>query len=45
LKHKGIQKAEALMDLRKVDRFFANTEGSILQSLVFTASAKYQAKI
>ena len=43
LKHKGIQKAEALMDLRKVDRFFANTEGSILQSLVFTASAKYQA--
>ena len=43
LKHKGVQKAEALMDLRKVDRFFANTEGSILQSLVFTASAKYQA--
>ncbi len=43
LKHSGIQKAYALMDVRKVDRLFANTEGSILQSLVFTTSAQYQA--
>ncbi len=43
LSHRGIKKAHAHMDLRKVERFFANTEGSILQSTIFTTAAQYQA--
>jgi len=38
-----VQKANALMDLRKTKRFFANTEGTQLESLVVTTSARYQA--
>ena len=44
LKQKSqVQKANALMDLRKTKRFFANTEGTQLESLVITTTARYQA--
>ena len=42
-KNSGVQKANALMSLRKTKRFFANTEGTNLESLVLTTSAQYQA--
>ena len=42
-KNSRVQKANALMSLRKTKRFFANTEGTNLESLVLTTSAQYQA--
>lgn len=43
LKHPGIRKAQGFMTLRRDERFFANTEGSVLQSEVVTTGVSYEA--
>lgn len=43
LKHEGIKKAFAMMFFRKIERFYANSEGSVLESDVVTSSTEYQA--
>lgn len=43
LKHAGICKAQGFMTLRRDERFFANTEGSVLQSEVVTTGVGYEA--
>lgn len=43
LKKTGIRKAFSFLTLRKDERFFMNTEGSVLQSEVVTTGAGYQA--
>ena len=42
-KHSGIRKAQGMMTLRKDERFFANTEGAVLESEVVTTGIAYQA--
>jgi TldD protein len=42
-KHSGIKKAHGLMTLRKDEKLFANTEGSVLESEVVTTGVEYQA--
>lgn len=43
LSNDEIKKAHGRMTFRKTDRFFANTDGSILKSLVITSGVQYQA--
>ncbi|HSV73655.1 MAG TPA: TldD/PmbA family protein [Chthonomonadales bacterium] len=42
-KHKGIQKAQAFMTLRRDERLYVNSDGSDLSSDVVTTAAGYQA--
>lgn len=43
LKHEGIKKATSYMLFKREERIFANTEGSLMDSIIYTSATSYTA--